>query len=504
MPLKRHAALIILDGWGYREEREANAVALANTPVFDRLWKDYPHTLINASEEWVGLPRGQMGNSEVGHLNIGAGRVVFQDIVRINHAIETTAFFRNRVLLEAFDRTRNTGQALHLMGLLSDGGVHSHQDHLYALLKLAKERGVGEVYLHVFLDGRDTAPTDGERYLRQLMAVIEKEGVGQIATVMGRYYAMDRDKRWERTETAYRAMVMGEGIKTTDVIKAVKASYEEGITDEFMKPIVVQRDGSLYRGIQTGDTVLCFNFRADRVRQITERLNKQLNLYYVCMTHYRDDFPYPEVFPAEYAQGVLGEVFGEHGVANLRLAETEKYAHVTFFFNGGNEKVFPGESRVLIPSPKVATYDLQPEMSAPEVADRFIQELSSGAHQAIICNFANPDMVGHTGKLEAAVKACETVDACLGRVMAALQELGWAAIVTADHGNCEVMVDPETGEPHTAHTTNPVPCIVVDPQWRGRLLAPREGALKDLAPTLLGLMGLSPSPLMSGKDLRLS
>ncbi len=503
----RKPILIIMDGWGWREEEAANAVRLADTPVFDRLWSDFPRTLIQASQKWVGLPAGQMGNSEVGHLNIGAGRVVYQDIVRIDRAIEDGTLFSNPALLAAMEQGR-TG-ALHLLGLLSDGGVHSHQNHLHALLDLAKRSAVREVYVHVITDGRDTAPNGGREYIRRLEAHMRAIGLGRIATVCGRYWAMDRDKRWERTQRAYDLYTRGEAARANGAADAIEASYAAGVTDEFVEPVVILKDGAP-SVVRDGDAILFFNFRADRARQITRAFmdedfqgfgrSPRPRVNYTCMSRYDESFTLPVAFASESRQDILVDTAAAAGKKTLRIAETEKYAHVTYFFNGGEESPFPGETRLLIPSPKVATYDLQPEMSAQAVCDALIKEIRDDRHDYVVCNFANPDMVGHTGVLEAAIKACETVDECVGRVLDELDPDRHVAIVTADHGNCELMVDPVTGGPHTAHTTNPVPCILVDPAYHGALID--DGALRDLAPTILNYMGVPIPAEMTGRDLR--
>ncbi len=497
--------LLIMDGWGWREETEANAVRLAKTPVVDGLWERYPRTLIEASGPWVGLPDGQMGNSEVGHLNLGAGRIVYQDIVRIDRAIKDGSLFSNPVLIEAMERVRANG-ALHLLGLLSDGGVHSHQQHLYALLKMAKQHGVRRVFVHAILDGRDTAPHGGERYLRELEERARAEGVGTIATVVGRYYAMDRDKRWERTRRAYDLFTRGEGSVAASSAEAMRRSYDAGVTDEFVEPVLIDRDGL----IRDGDSVVFYNFRADRARQITHAFTDATfagferrahpRVHYVGMARYEESLDLPSVFAPESRKHILVDTAAAQGKKTLRIAETEKYAHVTYFFNGGDEHEYPGETRILIPSSKVATYDLKPEMSAFEVTDALIREIGSDRHDYIVCNFANPDMVGHTGVLSAAIKACETVDTCVGRVMDAIDLERYAVIVTADHGNAELMVDPVTGAPHTAHTTNPVPCILVDPDYQGKLID--GGSLRDIAPTILDYMGVPRPSEMTGRDLR--
>jgi len=510
MPIPKPVVLIILDGWGYRAEREANAIALANTPNYDQLLKEYPRTLVYTSGERVGLPAGLMGNSEVGHLNIGAGRVVYQEITRIDAAIQSGEFFKNPQLLDLMEQGRKT--RLHFMGLLSDGGVHSHQRHLEALLKMARENHVGEVFVHAFMDGRDTAPTNGAEYIAALLKQMREYGVGKIATVSGRYYAMDRDNRWPRTQKAYDAIVNGEGLKASDPIAAVKQSYNQGITDEFVVPVVItDEQGRPTAAIRGEDAVMFFNFRADRARQMTRCLTQAdldtfprrgfpEKLHYLSMTRYDKTFTTPYVFPPQSLNHILASVMAELNLKNLRVAETEKYAHVTYFFNGGVEKAYPGEDRILVPSPKVATYDLQPEMSARGVMETVVKAVEEGSRDVIIVNFANADMVGHSGKLEAAIKAVETVDTCLGEIYKAVRAKGGALLITADHGNAEMMVDPKTGGPHTAHTTNPVPFILIAEELPQKL---RDGgALSDISPTLLGILGVPQPKEMSGQDLR--
>ncbi|GAB4246075.1 MAG: 2,3-bisphosphoglycerate-independent phosphoglycerate mutase [Deltaproteobacteria bacterium] len=504
-------ALIIMDGWGHREAREGNAVALADTPFFDRLWAEFPRTLIHASEERVGLPAGQMGNSEVGHLNLGSGRVVYQDLVRISKSIRTGEFFRNPVLCAAMDAARENGKALHLVGLLSDGGVHSLHTHLYALLRMARQRNVPRVFVHPVFDGRDTPPRSGIDHLRALLSTMREIGAGEVATAVGRYYTMDRDNRWDRVERAWKAMVRGEGARFTDPAAAVEASYASGKTDEFLEPSVIERDGRPVGPISPGDSLIFFNFRADRARQITRALTSdsfdrfprpgRLSLHYACMTSYDETFGLPVAFPPQRLDNILARVLADAGLANLRIAETEKYAHVTYFFNGGEETVYPGESRILVPSPSVPTYDLKPEMSAYEVAERAVAEIGSGKHDLMILNFANGDMVGHTGILPAAIRAVEAVDRNLQRVVEKVWETGGVALVTADHGNAEQMIDPETGGPHTAHTTNLVPLVFADPRSRGTRLR-EDRALEDLAPTILGLLGIPVPAEMTGADVR--
>jgi 2,3-bisphosphoglycerate-independent phosphoglycerate mutase len=510
MPRPKPVVLIILDGWGYRAERDANAIALARKPNYDQFLREYPSTLVYTSGERVGLPDGLMGNSEVGHLNIGAGRIVYQEITRIDASILRGEFFQHPLLLDLMRRGRE--RRLHLLGLLSDGGVHSHQDHLYAVLRMAKQQGVQHAFVHAFTDGRDTPPTRGAEYLAALEQKIREYGIGKVATVTGRYYAMDRDNRWERTQKAYDAMVSGQGRKARDPVAAVKESYNHGVTDEFIVPAVIaSQAGEATATIHSADAVMFFNFRADRARQLTRSLtqaefdkfprsNFPERLHFLSMTQYDKTFPLPFVFPPQQLGHILAQVLAELNLKNLRVAETEKYAHVTYFFNGGLEKPYPGEDRILVPSPKVATYDLKPEMSAPGIMETVVKAVNDGSHDLLIVNFANADMVGHTGKLEAAIKAVEAVDACLGEIDKAVRSKGGAMIVTADHGNAELMVDPLTGGPHTAHTTNPVPLILVAERRPRRLQ--EGGALADIAPTLLGLMGVRPPPEMTGRDLR--
>jgi 2,3-bisphosphoglycerate-independent phosphoglycerate mutase len=509
MKIPKPIVLIILDGWGYRAERENNAIALANTPNYAALLKEYPSTLVNTSGERVGLPDGLMGNSEVGHLNIGAGRVVYQDITRIDAAIRSGEFFKSpelRLLMEAGRKSR-----LHFMGLLSDGGVHSHQRHLYALLKMAREHQVSEVFVHVFLDGRDTAPTNGAGYVEALQQKMREYNIGRVATVSGRYYAMDRDNRWQRTQQAYDAIVNGEGVQADDPITAVKNSYNQGVTDEFVVPIVITNQGQPTATIRCDDAVMFFNFRADRARQMTRALTQPdlegfdrrgypAALHFLSMTRYDKTFINPYVFSPQSLNQILAAVMADAQLKNLRVAETEKYAHVTYFFNGGVEKAYAGEDRILVPSPKVATYDLQPEMSARGVMETVVKAVNEGSRDVLIVNFANADMVGHSGKLEAAVKAVETVDVCLGEIYKAVRAKGGAMVITADHGNAELMVDPATGGPHTAHTTNPVPLILIAEEAPPKLRD--NGALADISPTLLGLLGIPLPPEMTGHDLR--
>jgi 2,3-bisphosphoglycerate-independent phosphoglycerate mutase len=506
-------ALIILDGWGLRAEREYNAVALANPTNFDGLLQRYRNSTLVASGEAVGLPEGQMGNSEVGHTNLGAGRVVYQDLTRIDKSIRDGDFFTRPKLLEAIDRCKGDAHALHLIGLLSDGGVHSHQSHLHAIIELAKQRGVTRVFVHVLTDGRDTAPNGGKGYVEALEATLARVGIGKIASVSGRYYAMDRDKRWERVKLGYDAMVRGVGPTATSAISVIESSYANSVTDEFIIPtVIVDAAGKPVGPFGDGDSVVFFNFRADRMRQIIrtiafddfdglERPNRAI-VQCTTMTEYDPTFTFPIVFPNEPATGYIAEVLAANGLTNLRLAETEKYAHVTYFFNGGREAPYEGEDRVLVPSPKVPTYDLKPEMSAEGIADALVADVTAKKHDVIICNFANPDMVGHTGSLEAAIAAIKAVDACLGRVIAAILAAGGTALVTADHGNAEQMWDYTTNAPHTAHTTNLVPIILVDGPGTDNPPPLATGALCDIAPTMLALLGLEPSKEMTGKDLR--
>ena len=480
-------ALVILDGWGCAPPGRGNAVELADTPVFDELWRRYPHTTLEASGEAVGLPRGQMGNSEVGHLTIGSGRVVDQDFMRVNRSIERGDFFENAALRDAFQRAKERGTNVHLLGLVSYGGVHSHIDHLRALIELARREGMAErTFVHAFTDGRDVSPHSARSDISELVSA----GIS-IVTVSGRYYAMDRDQRWDRTHRALAAIVDGVGTSAEDAVVAIEAGYEAGVTDEFFEPVVLPGPR-----LGPGDAAIFFNFRPDRARQLSQLL---LERHYdlTTMTHYRDDFDCPVAFEEQQVADTLAEVLAEHGMRQLHLAETEKYAHVTYFFNGGREDEWEGETRILVPSPKdVATYDQKPEMSAAEVTRRFEEEIGDDYRFAIV-NFANPDMVGHTGVIPAVIRAVETVDACLGRVVAAVERLGGVCLVTADHGNAEVMLEPDGTSPHTAHTTNPVPLFAtID----GAKLAD-GGTLSDLVPTCLNLLGIPPSAGMTGRDL---
>jgi 2,3-bisphosphoglycerate-independent phosphoglycerate mutase len=505
-------ALIIIDGWGHSASREGNAIALAATPFYDQLCEKYPQTLLEAHGTRVGLPAGVMGNSEVGHLNIGSGRVIRMDVSLVDHEIETGAFFRNEVLSHAMDHARDNGKSLHLMGLLSDGQVHSSITHLYALLRMAKDKGVERVFVHAFLDGRDTPPASAAEYVAAVQRQMQAIGTGAIATVCGRYYAMDRDKRWERTQRSYDLLTKAIGLRETDPLKAIHESYERGITDEFVEPVaIVRKDGAPVATIETGDSVIFFNFRPDRARQLTRALaingfsefptTDLSQLSFVCFTMYDATFNLPVAFPPRAHRNVLAEVWASVCVRNFRLAETEKYAHVTYFFNGGVEKEHECEKRLLVPSPKVATYDLQPEMSAFKVTDKFLRAVDEGDTDVFVVNFANPDMVGHTGKLNKTIEACQYVDTCLGWITKRMREARGITLITADHGNAEQMIDPTTGSPHTAHTVNPVPFHLIDEGATGARL--REGgALEDIAPTLLALIGMEKPDEMTGRDLR--
>ena len=494
-------ALIILDGYGIGEPNDGNAIYMAQTPVMDGLLQRWPHTKLSASGLDVGLPDGQMGNSEVGHTNIGSGRVVFQDLPRITKAIEDGTFFENPVYAAALDNAAN-GKALHILGLLSDGGVHSHIRHILAMVKMAHDRGIARVYLHCFLDGRDVSPTSGADFVAEAQKKCAELGVGKIATVMGRYYAMDRDKRWDRLERAYDAMVYGEGIQNPDPVAAIRESYQNGVTDEFVEPVVCDKEGT----ISDNDAIIFFNYRPDRAREITRAFvdpafdgfqREYFPVTYVCNTEYDATMPNVLVaFPRITIHNGLGEYLSKLGLTQLRIAETEKYAHVTFFFNGGVEAPYPGEDRVLVASPKVATYDLQPEMSAYEVTEKCVERIESGAYDVMILNFANCDMVGHTGNYDAAVKAVETVDECVGKVVEATLKMGGIAMITADHGNAEQMLQSDGKSPMTAHTTNVVPFILC-----GAGTELREGRLADIAPTILDVMGLEKPTEMDGKTL---
>ncbi len=501
--MKTPTTLIIMDGFGLAAPSQGNAITNTPTPNLDQIFAERPGCRLSASGLDVGLPEGQMGNSEVGHTNIGAGRVVFQDLPHISREIDTGAFFQNSAFLDAMSNCREWGSALHLMGLLSDGGVHSHINHLFALLNMAKEQGIKRVYIHCFLDGRDVPPTSGKHFVERLQAKIQQLGVGEIASVMGRYYAMDRDKRWDRLQRAYDAIVCGQAPYETDPAEAVQKSYDAGVTDEFMEPVVCRKDVQ----VRDNDSVIFFNFRPDRAREITrclvdedqkevERKTGFIPVFFVCTTEYDATMPNVSVaYPRQKLDNIFGEYISKLGLTQLRIAETEKYAHVTFFFNGGAEQVFPGEDRCLIPSPKVATYDLQPEMSAYEVTEEAVKRILSGAYDVIILNFANCDMVGHTGVYEAACKAVATVDACVGKVVEATCKMGGISLITADHGNAEHMTEPD-GSPFTAHTTNLVPFYIV-----GASVKLRDGRLADIAPTMLDLMGLEKPKEMDGETL---
>lgn len=507
---RKPTVLMILDGYGLNDKREGNAVAEAKTPVMDKLMKEYPFVKGNASGMAVGLPEGQMGNSEVGHLNMGAGRIVYQELTRITKEIQDGEFFENEALLAACENAKKNDSALHLFGLLSDGGVHSHNTHLYGLLELAKRQGLEKVYVHCFLDGRDTPPASGKGFIEQLEAEMKRLGVGKIATVMGRYYAMDRDNRWERVELAYNAIVKGVGETGTDAAAAVQASYDAEKTDEFVMPTVILENGVPTATIKDKDSVIFFNFRPDRAREISRAFccdefdgfarEKKLELVYVCFSEYDVTIPNKLVaFHKVSINNTFGEFLAANGKSQARIAETEKYAHVTFFFNGGVEEPNEGEERILVKSPKVPTYDMQPEMSAYEVADRLVEAIKSQKYDVIIINFANPDMVGHTGVEEAAVKAVEAVDECVGKAVEALLSVDGQMFICADHGNAEQLVDYETGAPFTAHTTNQVPFILVN--YDKGVGLKEDGCLADIAPTLIEMMGLTQPEEMTGKSL---
>ncbi len=505
--------LLVLDGWGYREAREGNAIELASTPVWHRLWDRSPRTLLEASGLAVGLPEGQMGNSEVGHLNLGAGRVVPQDLVRISQSIKSGQFFQLEPLAHLCAVLKHNGGTLHLLGLLGPGGVHANDQHLVACLELGVRLGVPRIAVHGFLDGRDTLPTIGAQVVRQLQQDIDRIAPGKavIASLVGRYFAMDRDRRWERTRQAYDAMVRGIGRPETDPVAAVEAALARGETDEFVKPIVLVKDGAPVAPIRDGDGIFCFNYRSDRMRQIVRTLmttgfdgfdvSDRPRVRMVTMTQYDRTFQVPQAFPPFTMAKIMAEVLADHGRTQLRTAETEKYPHVTYFFNGGYEPPYKGEERLLVASQKVATYDLAPEMSAAGITDVLVKGMEQRAHDFLLCNFANADMVGHTGVLPAVLTAVETVDRCLGRIMEAAERSGATVLITADHGNCELMIDPETGGAHTAHTTNPVPFLVAHGPVAGPLRS--GGALCDVGPTVLGLLGITPPPEMTGRDLRL-
>ncbi len=506
---KKPVALIILDGFGLRDETKGNAVAQANTPNLDRFWKEYPHTQLRAAGEAVGLPDGQMGNSEVGHLNIGAGRIVYQNLTRVNKAIREGDFYDNETFLEAIKHVKEQDSSLHIYGLLSDGGIHSHINHLFALLELAKEKQVERVYVHGFLDGRDVGPTSAEEYIVALENKMEQLGTGKLSSISGRYYAMDRDQRWERVEKTYRAMVYGEGLTYKSAVEALHDSYKNEIHDEFVLPsVIVTEAGTPVGTIEDNDAIIFFNFRPDRAIQLSQVFTNDeflgfdrgekypQNVHYVCLTHFSETVGGFVAFKPTNLDNTLGEIISQQGLKQLRIAETEKYPHVTFFFNGGREEKFPGEERILINSPKVATYDLQPEMSAYEVTDALLAEIAADKHDVIILNYANPDMVGHSGMLEPTVKAIEVVDECLGKVIDAINGKGGFAIITADHGNSDEVITLD-GKPMTAHTTNPVPMILT----KKGLTLREDGILADLSPTILALLGKEQPTEMTGKSL---
>ena len=503
---KKKFALVILDGWGHGDKTESDAIFNANTPFMDSLYEKYPHSTLVTSGEEVGLPEGQMGNSEVGHLNIGAGRVVYQDLVKINLAVKDGSFFENKVLADALNYAKENGKKVHYLGLVSEGRVHSSQAHLHALCDMAKQYGVEDVFIHAFTDGRDVDPKSGKGYMEQLQAHLTNSN-GTVASVTGRYYAMDRDKRWERVAKAYNVMVKGEGAKFQDPVAAVQASYDAGVTDEFIEPVsIVDANGNPVGLISEGDVVICFNYRTDRCREITQALSQQefpeegmktIPLHYVTMTKYDETFKNVNIaYEKDNLTNTMGEVLEAAGKTQIRIAETEKYPHVTFFFSGGREEEFKGEMRLIANSPKVATYDLQPEMSAPEVTDKITAELAKGETDFVCLNFANPDMVGHTGVYEAVVKAVETVDSCLKRVVETGLEQGYSYVIIADHGNADFVINPD-GSPHTAHTTNPVPCILIDDDYKSI----KPGKLGDLAPTILKMMDIEVPADMTGDIL---
>src|SRR5680860_156383 len=507
---RKPTALIILDGWGHRDPAADNAISNANMPFWDKLWQSRPKALINTSGIFVGLPQGQMGNSEVGHMNLGAGRVVYQSLTRIDKDLETGTFNENNALCSAIDKAVSNGRAVHLMGLLSPGGVHRHEDHVLAAAELAASRGAKEVYIHAFLDGRDMPPRSARPSLEKAAAKLKSLGVGRVASIVGRYFAMDRDNRWDRVEGAYNLMTLGDSEFTAaDPVSGLEQAYERGENDEFVKPTRIHRAGEPTGTINDGDAVLFMNFRADRAREMTrafvnegfegfERRKRPELAAFVMLTEYAADIKAPCAYPSEQLVNGLGEYVAGLGKTQLRIAETEKYAHVTFFFNGGLETPFAGEDRILVPSPKVATYDLQPEMSAPEVTDKLVEAIKSGKYDLVICNYANGDMVGHTGKLDAAIKAVECLDHCVQRVVEALDEVGGEALITADHGNCEQMADPNSGQAHTAHTIGPVPLVYTG----NRSISLKEGgSLSDVAPSLLTLMGLEQPKEMTGHSL---
>ncbi len=502
--------LLILDGWGYSESTESNAIAAAHKPNWDRLWEKYPHTLIRGSGAEVGLPADQMGNSEVGHLNLGAGRVVYQEYTRVTRSIKTGSFFNNHTLVDAVELARGNDKAVHILGLLSPGGVHSHEEHIHAMAELAVRRGLEKVYLHAFLDGRDTAPKSAAQSIEKMEAKFAEVGGGRFASIIGRYYAMDRDHRWPRIKSAYDLITQGKGEYQAETAMAgLQLAYARGETDEFVKATAIVPAGTKPVQVEDGDVMIFMNFRSDRARQITRpfiepdfdcferEVTPRLGRF-VSLTEYNSEYDVPVAYPPERLKNVFGEYIASFGLHQLRIAETEKYAHVTFFFNGGREEPFPFEDRILIDSPNVATYDQQPEMNAPELTDKLVAAIESGEYDVIICNYANPDMVGHSGNFEATVKAIEALDVCIGRVVEAIQKAGGEVLITADHGNAELMRNSETGQPHTAHTTNPVPLIYVG---RHLALSHNGGALSDIAPTMLDLMGLEKPHEMTGHSL---
>jgi 2,3-bisphosphoglycerate-independent phosphoglycerate mutase len=502
--------LTILDGWGYRAGTEGNAIAQARKPTYDHLLKTYPNTLIHTSGRYVGLPDGQMGNSEVGHMNMGAGRVVYMDVTRIDLMISSGQFESNPALIQAMDKAK--GHRLHLIGLCSDGGVHAQMTHLYALLAMAKKKGLTDVFVHCFTDGRDTGPESGAAFIEQLEKKMRELGVGKIASVSGRYFAMDRDKRWERVDRAFGAMVLGNGTKFKTAAEAVKSSYEHGVTDEFIEPATIVNERNEPVGlVRDDDSIIMYNYRADRAREITSAFTDALlekpsrsivpkNLTYTMMTQYDKSFKLPFVLPAEHPDNILADVMERAQWKNLRVAETEKYAHVTYFFNGGNERPYGGEEREMVASPKVATYDLKPEMSAAGITEKVTKAIEQGSFDVIVMNYANADMVGHSGQIEPTIRACEAVDAGLGEIYKTLKRCGGSWLVTADHGNAEMMIDPVTKGPHTYHTLNPVPFLFMT---NDKIDLQQNGALQDVAPTLLGILGFEQPAQMKGKDLRI-
>ncbi len=511
MSAKKPVVLLILDGYGYSEKTKYNAVYAANTPVYDNLWKTCPNTLIDTSGMAVGLPDGQMGNSEVGHTTIGAGRVVYQNFTRINKSISDGDFFTNPEYVKAIDSAIANDKSVHILGLLSEGGVHAHQDHMYAMIKMAVQRGAKNVYLHAFLDGRDTPPRSAESSLQKAEDLFKELGTGRVASIVGRYFALDRDNRWDRVKAAYDVMVTGDSeFDALTAVDGLKAAYERGENDEFVKATVICGEDEEVATINDGDSVIFMNFRPDRAREITRALIDEpftgfdrgdthpAIAHFVQTTEYASNIKAPIAYPPENLANSFGEYLSSLGKTQLRIAETEKYAHVTFFFNGGNEVVYPGEDRILVPSPQVATYDLQPEMSAPEVTEKLVAAIESGKYDAIICNYANCDMVGHSGLMEAAIKAVEAIDVCLGKVLAAVEKVGGEALITADHGNVEEMFDEETGQPHTQHSTLPVPFIFVSSR-KGTMA--NGGSLADVAPTILSLLGLPQPKEMTGHNL---